>query len=1541
MALVKPATDSDLVPLSEIDQPPTSAPAPAPAGDLMPLSAIDQPQPQQKTPKTDKPETWYSGVFPSAAEQQRHATAEQRRQQVEGTAPELADAPVANAVIAGSLTPGTLAMAGLRGGAHGIGPAIASGINFGVQQGLQDWVDRLLTGGVLDKHPYLKEILSTAGGLAAGAVVPGAEHLPGLRSPEARAQRGIGILQKIAQDRALSEPEEAASGSAQPIFEPQAGAEPKPIELPREAELVPLSEVTEPGAAPPEPQPVTLQPQQEIAQGVEQNNAPAVKEALHRELQRHPSASVYDMKVGDIKRDPERFQYKTNVSRATGADPALNDIQKYDRGLGGLLTVYHDADGSYYVANGHGRHTALERLEGPDATHRVQVIESRPPDDPEAVKGAVSYGKTPEQARGYGAIINIAEGRGTAMDAARFFRDQGMDTRTIAQAGIALNPTEEKTQRAVALSQLSPTLFRAVDTALVPERLGIVIGRELPGDVAAQDGLYQRLKKAKGGLGDLSASKLGDMIRLAKSSGETVQESMTLFGKEEMRKSLMSEQADIIGGIRSRLKDEKKLFGTVAEGAEELEAAGVGKVDADTGERLSTAAAHNLDLLNRTAYSSGPVNQVIRDAARQLSETPGKKAAIIKDAYGKVAEELGKIVPPPAEPTPQQGLFGAQPAAPPAPAQPIKPDEPMTLGVGLPIVQAAQRVYSVLPESIRNKPGEIGTALTRVFAPERESAFSQHAAEIKSSKAAELRARVGSTSVAVDPLRKYFAGLSKDDRIKLQSEMEQGNVSSLPKFLQPFGPLMKSITDAVHDRLSRLDPTRQIGYVDNYWRHQWADSPDKVRDAFNRIQAGSGKPLTEGAGFLKQRKFPTVADGVKAGLTPKFTNPVDQWLAGVQQEWRYATGKEMWNAIKDTGIAQFYRVTEAPPKEYAKIDDSITRVLTGTDKGVAHLGDWYVPKDVARVFNNYVRPGLDLGPLQSLSMLGNQVRVNFSAFHFLLTSLSDTAQRMGDQFFDGLGEIGQGKLASGTAKVLLSPARVAKAPVDVYRDWQSGRDTIAKALGGDFSDPAVHDAMLGGEGFNYAWNNPANIIPDTWRDVFGIPGALLERLNPIMKHWVAPLKVGMFQRLYGAALNRAQEAAGVTDLPFAQRRTIAYEVRQHIDNMMGQISRDNLHFSNGLKDSLHMVVAYPGWQIGTLRLIGGAARGVAKGAAQMAGARAPLDMQAQQALRYVTGMIMLGGTLGTIANYLGTGQMPKSVSEAFLWPTGEKDANGNEIRTEPPLYLARDFMSLLGHRRALGETADVMAWPRALGALAETKANWPLAAASYIWHNADFFGNPIYFPDLDSQPTQIRKSVAAILKEGATPFSFSNIKEMEHTGHGWARAAAVGLAGLTPESRALRQTAAENYVGSYHPPAAAPLSPDELKRRQVLSDFQNQVRKHREGGAPVDLTAIREAVRTGLVKPDQLKQRIEDAGKRPFAVAVSHVPIEMNVRAWQIAHEHGDLEDERDAARALMTHIQSGALLKLPPDQLESIKPILREFLQTMRGSPPSAPPPS
>src|SRR5262249_4718132 len=154
----------------------------------------------------------------------------------------------------------------------------------------------------------------------------------------------------------------------------------------------------------------------------------------------------------------------------------------------------------------------------------------------------------------------------------------------------------------------------------------------------------------------------------------------------------------------------------------------------------------------------------------------------------------------------------------------------------------------------------------------------------------------------------------------------------------------------------------------------------------------------------------------------------------------------------------------------------IAQVLTKTEKGMAHLGDWYVPEEVGKVFNNYLHPGLGQNPLASISALGNRIRVEFSAFHFLLTSMSHAAQQVGDHFVDGLGDIAHGNVVRGAGKLALTPAKMALTPAGIYRDWRAGRDTISKALGGHFDDPAVSDAILGGEGFNQAFDSASDAI---------------------------------------------------------------------------------------------------------------------------------------------------------------------------------------------------------------------------------------------------------------------------------------------------------------------------------------------------------------------------------------------------------------------------------------------------------------------------------
>src|SRR6185312_1612887 len=118
----------------------------------------------------------------------------------------------------------------------------------------------------------------------------------------------------------------------------------------------------------------------------------------------------------DLVFDPQRFQYKLNVNEHVVRN--LLTGQKWNPDLAGVVSVWRDPqDGKMYVINGH--HRAQLAVE-----HEVDRLLVRHIDV-----------KTAAEARARGALQNIAEGRGTAVDAAKFFRETGMTPERLAKEG--------------------------------------------------------------------------------------------------------------------------------------------------------------------------------------------------------------------------------------------------------------------------------------------------------------------------------------------------------------------------------------------------------------------------------------------------------------------------------------------------------------------------------------------------------------------------------------------------------------------------------------------------------------------------------------------------------------------------------------------------------------------------------------------------------------------------------------------------------------------------------------------------------------------------------------------------------------------------------------------------------------------------------------------------------------------------------------------------------------------------------------------------
>lgn len=428
-------------------------------------------------------------------------------------------------------------------------------------------------------------------------------------------QAGVGLLAPLLFDAGLrrvrlsGKPSEAAA------------LEPKPAEAP-----------TEPASVPAETKP-------EAPQTKATNPNFSVSET--GDLTNH-SGNVFRIPRNRVELKPEVYQHKIGADPETGGGIALTDVKKFDVGKSGVLTVHHTGEygtpsSKYYIVNGHQRLNAADRLNVQEPL-RYQVL-----DEGNTHPGAISHNVTAEQARAYGATINLAEGRGTALDAAKYFRDSGIQNPAEALEREGVSLTERKAQDAVALSQLSDNFFRDTVNGKLPENRAAVIGRELGGNLPGQEKLYADLKRYEAEGKDFPEKKLEELIKLEKGAGYYEQTQTDLFGSRVQEKSYSPQMADILSHAREQLGSEKRIFGSAEKNAARLERGG-SSIDTERASAIQQGAATRSDLLDRFAYKSGTqANATLRKYAEIVANSPASaRKGILKDAYKDLYDSLEK-----------------------------------------------------------------------------------------------------------------------------------------------------------------------------------------------------------------------------------------------------------------------------------------------------------------------------------------------------------------------------------------------------------------------------------------------------------------------------------------------------------------------------------------------------------------------------------------------------------------------------------------------------------------------------------------------------------------------------------------------------------------------------------------------------------------------------------------------------------------------------------------------------------------------------------
>ncbi|GGE79045.1 hypothetical protein GCM10007285_03600 [Stappia taiwanensis] len=333
---------------------------------------------------------------------------------------------------------------------------------------------------------------------------------------------------------------------------------------------------------------------------------------------------------GTLETDAAAYQYKGGGD-AAGVTDRLAGVEKWDPTASGKIFVHERGGGARYVADGHQRLGLAKRLQQDGAEGVV-------------LDGFVfreADGWTTADVRALAAKKNMQEGSGTPLDAARILRDSPelLDD--------SLPVSGPMMRKAVGLSRLSDDAFGMTLNGLVPENHAALVG-EMVADPALHSGVLQDLAHFAPETDRQARLLIGESL----SSGRQVEVQNDMFGSFRIERTLMGERVKVLDAAIKALRSDKRLFATLADNADVIEAAGN---RLDTGGNESRAATAEMigELLDRMARTRGPVSDALSAAARQVAEgaKPGPAArAFVADVKTMIDEGgLGRLLSP-AEP---------------------------------------------------------------------------------------------------------------------------------------------------------------------------------------------------------------------------------------------------------------------------------------------------------------------------------------------------------------------------------------------------------------------------------------------------------------------------------------------------------------------------------------------------------------------------------------------------------------------------------------------------------------------------------------------------------------------------------------------------------------------------------------------------------------------------------------------------------------------------------------------------------------------------
>ena len=336
---------------------------------------------------------------------------------------------------------------------------------------------------------------------------------------------------------------------------------------------------------------------------------------------------VYSAPVDSLHVDPARFQYKLVTDRESGVTDELKEVQSFNPDLAGVISVWQDpASKKTYVVNGHHR-VELAKRTGHPSIH-VRYLRA----------------SNAQEARATGALINIAEGRGTAVDAAKFMRDTGATPEDFRKHGISLKG--KVAADASHLRHLGPRLFDQLAQGLMDERTAVAVTKHLHSP-REQEMLFGILEKREDQGRPVADRIVEEMAREIASTPKVTRTEVNLFGSFEEEDSLFVERADIKSHVRRELQKAASDFTAVASRRRADRVTGSGNVlNVEQNKERSQEYQRMLNAFDLLANRSGEVSQVINDMAGDLfnASTKNEQKSVREKAVAAIEEKVREVI---------------------------------------------------------------------------------------------------------------------------------------------------------------------------------------------------------------------------------------------------------------------------------------------------------------------------------------------------------------------------------------------------------------------------------------------------------------------------------------------------------------------------------------------------------------------------------------------------------------------------------------------------------------------------------------------------------------------------------------------------------------------------------------------------------------------------------------------------------------------------------------------------------------------------------